>query len=137
MQCKNHPEVPAADRCAGCAESFCNDCLVELQGQKYCASCKSLALRGATPIVEEATIPCKEAKDALTYSIVGIFCFGIILEPIAISKALKAKKMIAMNPRLTGSGKATAALIIGIVALVLWVLGMIARFAAIGQKTAP
>ena len=131
MQCRNHPEVIAVDRCAGCAEPFCNDCLVEMQGQKYCGSCKTMALRGAPPITEEATIPCKEANDALTYSIIGIFCFGIILEPMAISKALKAKKMIEMNPRLTGSGKVTAALIIASVALVLWVLGIIARVSAI------
>jgi hypothetical protein len=102
-----------------------------MQGQKYCGSCKTMALRGAPPITEEATIPCKEANDALTYSIIGIFCFGIILEPMAISKALKAKKMIEMNPRLTGSGKVTAALIIASVALVLWVLGIIARVSAI------
>jgi hypothetical protein len=130
MQCKNHPDVAAVDRCSGCAEAFCPDCLVEIQGQKYCGACKTMALRGAPPLAEEATIPCKEANEALTYSIVGIFCFGIILEPIAISKALKAKKMMAMNPRLAGSGKATAGLIIGIVALVLWVLGIIARIAA-------
>ena len=78
-------------------------------------------------MVEAATIPCKEADDALKYAIIGIFCFGIILEPIAIAKAMKAKKMMEMNPQLTGSGKANAALIIGIVSLVLWVLGMIAR----------
>ena len=132
MQCKNHPTIEATDRCAGCAEPFCPDCLVEIQGQKYCADCKSLALQGGAPaMAEEATIPCKEAKDALMYSIIGIFCIGIILEPIAIMKALKAKKMIAMNPRLTGSGKATAALIIACVGLLLWVLGIIVRIAAI------
>jgi hypothetical protein len=134
MQCKNHPQITAVDRCAGCAEPFCSDCLVDIQGQKYCGSCKTMALRGGSPIVEEATIPCKEANEALTYAIVGIFCFGIILEPIAISKALKAKKMIELNPRLSGSGKATAALIIAIVALALWVLGMVARFAALGRR---
>jgi hypothetical protein len=128
MQCKNHPEIPATDRCAGCAEPFCPDCLVTMNGQKYCASCKVMALRGQAPvIVEEATIPCKEASEALKYAIIGIFCFGIILEPIAINKALKARKMIAMNPRLTGSGKATAALIIGVIALILWVIGMLSR----------
>jgi hypothetical protein len=128
MQCKNHPEIPATDRCAGCAEAFCPDCLVTMSGQKYCASCKVMALKGQAPVViEEATIPCKEASEALKYAIIGIFCFGIILEPIAINKALKARKMIAMNPRLTGSGKATAALIIGVIALILWVLGMISR----------
>lgn len=93
-----------------------------------------MALRGQPVVVEEATLPCKEANEALTYAIIGIFCFGIILEPIALSKAMKAKKMIAANPRLTGSGKATAATIIGIVGLVLWVLGIIARVAQRGEN---
>ena len=126
MQCKNHPGVSAADRCAGCAEAFCADCLVDIHGQKYCGSCKVMAVQGQ-PVVEEATLPCKEADEALKYAIIGIFCFGIILEPIAILKALKAKKMLDLNPRLTGSGKANAALVIAIVALVLWILGIIVR----------
>ena len=132
MQCKNHPNTPAVDRCTGCAEPFCPDCLLELQGQKYCGSCKVMAVQGQ-PVIEEASLPCKQADEALKYAIIGIFCFGIILEPMAISKALKAKKMIEANPRLTGSGKVTAALIIGIVSLVLWVIGIIARFATINQ----
>lgn len=129
MQCRNHPNVSATDRCAGCAEPFCVDCLVELQGKKYCGSCKVMAVQGQ-PIVEEATLPCKQADEALKYAIIGIFCFGIILEPMAISRALKAKKMIDANPRLTGSGKATAALIIGVLTLILWVIGLIVRFSA-------
>ena len=132
MQCKNHPDVLAIHRCAGCAEPFCSNCLVNLNGQDYCASRKVLAIQGK-PMIEEATIPCKEAGEALTCSIVGLFCFGIILEPIAIFKALKAKKMLAANPRLTGSGKATAALTIAIIGLALWVLGMIARVAQISN----
>ena len=127
MQCKNHPDVPAIDRCGGCAEPFCGDCLVEIHGQKYCGACKVITLK-EQPFVDEATLPCKEANDALTYAIIGLFCFGIILEPLAISRALKARKMMTMNPRLSGWGKATAALIIGIVGLTLWVIGLIARF---------
>lgn len=92
-----------------------------------------MALQGQ-PMIEAATIPCKEAGEALKYAIIGIFCFGIILEPIAISKALKAKKMMAANPRLTGSGKATAALVIGIVALILWVLGLFIRIQEASQR---
>ena len=132
MQCKNHPGVMAVERCAGCAESFCANCLVDLQGQQYCGSCKVMAVSGR-PMVEEATMPCKEAGEALKYAIIGIFCFGIILEPIAIFKALKAQKMIAANPRLTGSGKATAALIIGVVSLGLWVISLIIQFSQISQ----
>jgi hypothetical protein len=41
--------------------------------------------------------------------------------------------MIELNPRLSGSGKATAALIIGIVGLLLWILGMVARFSTLGN----
>ncbi len=129
MQCKNHPAVAAVDRCAGCAEPFCADCLVEIQGQKYCSACKVMAMKGPPQITEEASIPCKEANEALTYAIIGIFCFGIILEPVALIKAQKAKTMIELNPRLTGSGKVTAARTIAIIALILWVIGIIARVA--------
>lgn len=131
MQCKNHPDVNAVDRCAGCAEPFCENCLVEIQGQKFCASCKLMAMTGAPVLDDEAALPCKEANEALTYAIVGIFCFGIILEPIALVKASKAKQLIDADPRLAGSGKVTAARIIAVVALVLWVLGLIARFSAL------
>jgi hypothetical protein len=134
MECKNHPGVQAVNRCAGCSEAFCANCLIEMRGKLYCGSCKVIAVQGQ-PVFEEATLPCKEAKEALTYAIVGIFCFGIILEPLAISKALKAKKMIETNPRLTGSGKATAALIIGIIGLLLWILGIIGRIASMNQGT--
>ncbi len=133
MQCKNHPAIAAADRCAGCAEPFCSNCLVDIGGQKFCSACKVMALKGAPPVTEEGTIPCKEANEALTYAIVGIFCFGIILEPMALVKASKAKKMLEMNPRLTGSGKVTAARVIAVIALVLWVLGIIARVSEAGK----
>lgn len=129
MQCKNHPDREAVDRCVGCAEPFCPDCLVDIQGQKYCGSCKVMAVQGAPPVVEEATIPCKEATESLVYAIIGLFCCGIIFGPVAISKALKAKKMMEMNPRLSGSGKATAGLVIGIIAAVLHVLGLIVNVA--------
>lgn len=133
MQCKNHPAVPATDRCAGCAEPFCNQCLVEIQGQKYCGVCKVMALKGPVVMADEATIPCKEAGEALTFAILSLFCFGFIFGPMAISKASKAKNMMALNPRLTGSGKATAATIIGIIGLVFWVLGLVLRVSNVGQ----
>ena len=101
--------------------------MVNVGGQNYCGSCKVLAVQGR-PMYEQATVPSHTADDALKYAIIGIFCFGIILEPMAIAKALKAKKEIAADPMLTGEGKANAALIIGIIGLVLWVAGMIYRF---------
>lgn len=131
-ECKNHPNVPAVDRCAGCAEPFCSNCLVEVHGQKYCAACKVMALQGANVVLPDvATIPCKEANEALICAIIGIFCLGIILEPVAIAKALAAKKAIAANPQLSGAGKAQAALIIACIGLVLWVLGVVSKISSI------
>lgn len=132
--CKNHPGVAAAARCAGCAEPFCANCLVEVHGQKYCGQCKVLALQGRTSVPVEATTPCQEANDALKYALIGLFCFGIYFGPKAISRAMKAKSMIDTDPMLTGSGKANAALVIGIIGTVLWVLGIVLRVSSIGSR---
>lgn len=93
-----------------------------------------MAIKGPPVVVEEATIPCKEATEALTYAIVGIFCCGIILEPYALMKAREAKRIIEMNPQMTGSGKATAATVIAIVGLIFWLLGTAAKIANIGNR---
>ena len=128
MECKNHAGVAAVDRCAGCAEPFCADCLVTIDGKQYCGDCKVMAVGSEPPpMPEEQTRECEEAGEALKYALFGIFCFGIILGPVAISKARKAKRMIEADPHLTGIGKANAAIWIGAVVLVLWALGIIAR----------
>ena len=72
MQCKNHAGIGAVDRCTGCAEPFCGNCLVEIHGRKYCGSCKVLAV-GGQPVAPESMIPCPEASDSLKYAIIGIF----------------------------------------------------------------
>lgn len=71
----------------------------------------------------------KEASEALGYAIFGIFCFGIVLGPIAISKGNSALKIIDNEPGWEGRGKAKAAVILGWIVIVLWVLGLISRFA--------
>ncbi|MCW3097631.1 MAG: Tetratricopeptide 2 repeat-containing protein [Chthonomonadaceae bacterium] len=75
----------------------------------------------------------KEANDALILAIVSIFCCGIILAPIALVKANAAKRIIAENPGMTGEGKAQAAMIISIIALILSVIGV---FRIIAMATA-
>lgn len=129
MRCKNHADIDAVGRCSGCQEAFCENCLVELDGKKYCGDCKIMAVR-EKPVIEDESkkVPCKEASEALKYAIIGFFCFGFILEPVAIYKALQAKKRFKEDPNLTGEGKATAALIIGPIVFILWILGMVARF---------
>lgn len=106
--CANHPGVEATRTCAGCRREFCDGCVVELGGWTYCGSCKNAAV-AASQTVQEFKLP----REALTYAIVGIFCCGIILEPIAIWKGLDALNQIKRDPRLPGKGTATAAVVIG------------------------
>jgi serine/threonine-protein kinase len=87
-------------------------------------------LRVSVPPPAPSAVLCKEARDALILAIVGLVCCGIILQPIAIYKALKARKQLSANPSLTGSGVATAALVISIIGLCLWVLWLIGGFIA-------
>jgi Domain of unknown function (DUF4190) len=130
MQCRNHSALAAVDRCTGCAEPFCPDCLVEILGQKYCGDCKIMALKGTPLYLEEGTIPCPEASEALTFAIISLFCFGFITGPMAISKALKARSRMAQDSDLTGSGKATAAIIIGMLSSGFWLLAMLSGLAS-------
>ena len=133
MECRNHPATAAADRCAGCMEPFCPNCMDTVRGQKYCGSCKVISLGGKIPVFQSVVETCGEAKEALKFSIFGLICLGIVLEPIAITKALKARQLIKANPNLMGSGKATAALMISTAGLILWILAMIAKFGAVGK----
>jgi len=89
-----------------------------------------MAIKGQPVVDEEPTIPCPLAKEALTYAIVSIFCFGIFLAPVALVKASKAKKLLEADPRLQGSGKVTAAIAIAWCVIGLWIVGILARAAA-------
>ena len=115
MPCKQHPTVPATDRCTSCAEAFCPYCLVEVSGLKFCGSCKVMALGQPEPI--DGTRESETVAKALKYAVIGIFCFGIVLGPMAIAAALEAKRELRQNPQLAGLAKANIALALGIMDL--------------------
>jgi hypothetical protein len=126
MRCKNHPDVLAIDSCAGCGQPYCAFCLLVVGGKRYCNVC-AVTARKELPVVEQASRPCQLADEALKYAIAGIFCFGVVVGPIAIYKAREAKKMIAHYPHLTGAGKANAAIVIGIFGIAVWTLAFVLR----------
>lgn len=71
-----------------------------------------------------------DAKNALIMSIIGVFCFGFILGILAYRKADSALETIAIyDVAQEKKSMATAAKIIGILDIILWVLGLVARFA--------
>lgn len=69
-----------------------------------------------------------EAKTAMICSIVGIFCCGIILGPIGLIKGLNAQKAMQASGNFEGKGMATAAVVCGIIAIVLFVVGVVVQF---------
>lgn len=72
----------------------------------------------------------ESAKQALIMSLIGLVCFGFILGFLAFRKANSAieiidKYQVAQDKR----GMATVAKVIGIIDIVGWVIGLVARFA--------
>jgi hypothetical protein len=81
-------------------------------------------------LAEKARVAASEAKTALIFSIIGIFCFGFIFGFLAFRKANQVIEIIdtyevAQDKR----GLATAAKIIGIIDIVLWAIGLLLRIA--------
>jgi len=57
MLCQNHIDVAdGVRRCARCGTPFCPDCLVELSGRPYCATCKSEQLLDVRSGVDRSQI---------------------------------------------------------------------------------
>jgi hypothetical protein len=103
---------------------MCAACLVTVRGASYCAGCKRLAIAGQPmPVLAESA----KAAEAFKYSIVGIFLFGFILEPVAIYRAWEARRQMAADPTLGGRGKATAAVVIGFSAFFFSIVGLVQR----------
>ncbi|HEX7599180.1 MAG TPA: hypothetical protein VF518_13270 [Polyangia bacterium] len=59
------------------------------------------------------------AVGAFVLSLVAVPFCGVILGPMAISRANKVRALIDSNPRLTGAGYTSAAKVIGIIATIL------------------
>lgn len=104
-------------------EMVCPTCGDIVSGS-FCFRCRNLSATEYTG--PKQTLP--EAKDALKYAIIGIFCFGFILGPLAIIKGTSAKKAIAEDPRYEGEGMATAAQIIGGIVCLLSLIYFIGLF---------
>ena len=76
----------------------------------------------------------EDAKNALILSIIGIFCFGFILGFIAYKKADNALEIINLYQVAEDKrGIATVARTLGIIDIVLWALGLVARFTVLSR----
>jgi hypothetical protein len=94
-------------------------------GSMICGLCK--AITSPDGIYHGPKTNAKDAVQALTFGIIGLFICGVIFGPIAISKANSAKQQIRSDPTLGGEGMATAGLVMGIIDLIAWAIIVMAR----------
>jgi hypothetical protein len=94
-------------------------------GAQICPACR--AITSPDGIYHGPKINAPGATQALVYGLIGLVFCGVILGPVAISKASAAKRAMASDPTLGGEGMATAGTVLGIIDLVLFVIYVMIR----------
>jgi hypothetical protein len=159
--CEREHHAPCWEAKAGCSTSPCaNAPLQRLEpalaaapaqiadaaalpaGFMHCPSCRSaIIIAPICPTCRAITSPdgiyhgpktnAPGATQALVYGIIGFFICGIILGPIAISKANQAKAAIRSDPTYEGGGLATAGFVMGIIDIIGWAIIMLMRLSSV------
>jgi hypothetical protein len=132
MECSVHPGTPAQHRCAGCAEGYCINCLVNVTGEYYCNACKSMATEGVTPAIPINRI-CDEAKHSLMIALSGTVLLimpcavwiHVIIAVFSFKKGTDARKRMCANPALGGEGMVIGAFCIIGINMIFTVLGFV------------
>lgn len=76
----------------------------------------------------------QKANRALTFGLVGLVCCGIVFGPLAIQRANEAEAlMISSDSGHDLRGRIKTARVLGTICIVFWVLGLLARFARLGD----
>ncbi len=113
-------------------------------GSMPCPHCKQVIPIGVQlcPICDMVTTPdgiyrgpkvmAPGATASVVWGIVGIAVCGLIIGFVAINKSREARAHIEADPRYEGEGIATAGMVLGVVDIILWAVGLVARAAGGG-----
>jgi hypothetical protein len=125
MACPNHPDAATVDYCRGCSATYCQTCMTAVHGAYFCVDCKKQMTGERLPEAVQTYHP--DADEALKYAVIGFFCVGFIMGPLATYKAFGALTAIRKDPRFLGYGRALAAAVLGFLAFILSIIGFATR----------
>jgi hypothetical protein len=143
--CLNHQDTPPQHTCPDCAERFCADCVVSVQGQALCGPCKNLRMRNRqrppqvsvaaimAPIIALITGPgavfvmffalgmaqTSGSVAGAAGGIVVIALFALTLQALALLLAAWSLRSLETNPRLSGRALAITGMVAALVSGVL------------------
>jgi hypothetical protein len=104
----------------------CPNCRVPFAvGALICPACRAITSPDGLYHGPKTNAP--GAVSALVYGLVGLVFCGVILGPVAISKANSARAAMATDPTLGGEGLATAGTVLGVIDLVLFFVYVMVR----------
>jgi uncharacterized RDD family membrane protein YckC len=99
MICRNHIDVEEGVRpCARCREPFCPDCLVTLQGQPFCATCKTEQLLDVESGVDRLRLAYGGFWQRFGAQVLDGLIFGIPAYAIFVAVMLYAVQLMQKNP---------------------------------------
>ena len=79
MICRNHVDVSeGVRRCARCGATFCRDCLVDIGGHPYCATCKTEQLLDVRSGVQRGVLDLASIGRRLVAYIIDSFLLNIV-----------------------------------------------------------
>jgi hypothetical protein len=89
----NHPEIRSGlFRCASCGRAFCQDCVVSLQGQRLCLTCKDERVRAMQSGVAEGRLGVTEilrlAWNVLTRQFWAVWVVGLVFLALQFASGL-------------------------------------------------
>jgi len=105
LHCRNHWDVANGLRnCTRCGQVFCPDCLVQIRGAAYCASCKNeelLDVRSGVALsgpLELASILRRFAAVMLDGLIIGIPFWILYVALIGVASGFRPDRMMGFQP---------------------------------------
>lgn len=107
MPCALHPAVvDGLNACSRCMKQFCGDCLIELRGNRFCAACKSEAVKDMQSGVSGTELRLATRLQRFAAMMLDGLLQAVVWLPLFFFMGMA---QVQANPAMGGRGQAGAA----------------------------